>query len=221
MLSVLIKSAAGPQGSRIGPFVVGPSDKWLGRIPRGMSSNGLIAITNTGADSIRVTKAESAGDAFTYELQTLEEGKRYALNFTSSTKLPAGMHRQVIKLTTESKDAPVIEVKLEALVSPAVTITPDRMAFERIPLDPEVEVPLVSRFVWVRLGRGTGLEVTSMTCDLPFISVKIESATGSQVLLRVGFRAKPPLGAHRGAIKLTTNNPDVKEAEIPITVTTN
>ena len=222
MLSVLIKGDEAPQGVRMGPFVVSPSNQWLGRIPRGMSSNGLIAITNTSAQPLKITGADSEGEAFTYELQTIEEGKRYALNFSSSVKLPAGTHRQAIKLSTESEETPVIELKLEAIVSPAVTLSPASLTFENVAVsDPEMEISLVSKFLWVRLARGTGLEVTSMTSDLPFVKVKIEpmDGKGRQVLLRVGFSEKPPKGTHTGKIKLTTNNPDVKEAEVPITIT--
>ncbi|MGH9846223.1 MAG: hypothetical protein ACREEM_46575 [Blastocatellia bacterium] len=220
MLSVMIKGDEAPPGTQIGPFVVSPSNQWQARIPRGMSTNGLIAITNASAQPVRITKAESDGDAFTYELQTIEEGKRYALSFTSSAKLPAGAHRQMMKLATDSKETPVIELNLEAVVSPAVTISPASLTFESVPVsDPEMEISLVSKFLWVRLGRGTGLEVTSMTSDLPFVKVKVESTNGVQVLLRVGFSEKPPKGTHAGKIKLTINNPDVKEAEIPVTVT--
>jgi hypothetical protein len=185
-----------------------------------MSTNGLIAITNTAAQPLKITRAESSGEAFTYALQTIEEGKRYTLALTSSPKLPAGSHRQSVMLHTESKDTPLIELKLEAVVSPAVTVSPASLVFDNVPVsDPEMEISLVSKFLWVRLGRGAGLEVTSMTSDLPFVKIKVESATPEQVLLRVGFGEKMPKGTHTGKIKLGTNNPDVKETEVPITVT--
>ena len=222
MMSMVITSGDAPQGRQIGPFVVGPSDQWSSRIPRGLSTNGLIAISNSSAQPIKISKAESNGDAFTYTLQTLEEGKRYALNFTSSTKLPVGSHRQTIKLTTDSKEMPALELALEAVVFPAVSISPATLTFESIPAaDPEVEIPMVSKFLWVRLGRGAGLEVTSTTSDLPFIKVKVESADGQAVVLRVGFNARPPKGVHTGKIKIMTNNSDLKETEVPITINVN
>src|SRR5262249_33898048 len=224
MLSMVVTSGESPQGRQIGPFVVGPSDQWSSRIPRGMSTNGLIAISNSTAQPIKISKAESSGDAFSYTLQTLEDGKRYSLSFTSSPTLPAGIHRQVVKLATDSKEMPVLELVLEANVFPALTVSPASLNFESVRLsDPELEISLVSKFLWVRLGRGAGLEVKSMTSDLPFFKVKIESAddNGQSVVLRVGFGEKPPKGTHTGKIKIVTNNPDVKETEIPITVTAN
>ncbi|HMY71793.1 MAG TPA: hypothetical protein PLQ88_08150, partial [Blastocatellia bacterium] len=85
----------------------------------------------------------------------------------------------------------------------------------------EADVTYMSKFVWLRLGRGNGLDVTSMTSDLPFIAIKVESndPSGQSVILRVGFKSKPAVGTHSGKLKIETNNTDVKFIELPITVT--
>jgi hypothetical protein len=224
MMSLVVRGDETPQGRQIGPFVVGPSNQWTTRVPRGMSANGLIAITNTSAQSVRITNADLNGEAFAATLQTLEEGKRYSVSFTSLTNLPVGSHKQIIKLATDSKETPALELQLEAVVFPAVVVNPASLTFESVPVsDPEMEISLVSKFLWVRLGRGAGLEVKSITSDLPFVKVKIENseAGGQSVLLRVGFGEKPAKGTHTGKIKIVTNNSDVKEVEVPITVVAN
>ncbi len=79
----------------------------------------------------------------------------------------------------------------------------------------------MSKFLWVRVGRGAGLEIKSITSDLPFVKVKTETADagGSSITLRVGFSERPPKGTHAGKIVIETNNPGVKALEVPITVT--
>lgn len=222
MLNLVVVSDESPKGQAVGPFFVGPGNQWIGRSPLGMSSTGLISVMTAGAEPIRLTNLDAGGKAFEVTLQTLEEGKRYGVSFVSSAELPLGTHRQTVKLTTDSKQHPVLELQLEVTVLPAVTFNPTSIAFESVPVsDPELEISLVSKFLWIRLGRGTGLEVTSVTSDLPFVKVKQESndANGQQIIMRVGFSEKPPKGTHTGTIKVQTNNPMMKAFEIPITVT--
>ncbi len=219
---VVVTEDGPPKGQQVGPFVIGPAPRWSARVPHGLTTNGVIAITNMTAQPIKITKVDSSGQVFTHSFNALEEGKRYALSFASKTGLATGSHKQLVKLETDSKEMPVIELELEAVVVPAVTVSPTNLTFESVPIsDPEVEIPLISKFLWVRLGRGAGLEVTSATSDLPFVKVKIESTdnNGQSVLLRVGFNAKPPKGTHSGIVRIKTNNAELKETEIPITLT--
>lgn len=219
---MIVLSDMTPKGKMVGPFIVGPNDRWSSRVPRGMSISGLIAITNNTEQPIKITRMIPGGEAFKVDFQTLEEGKRYSINFVSSTALPLGTHKQVVKFLTESKETPELTVELEAIVFPAVTVNPAHLVFENIPVsDSEADVNYMSKFVWLRLGRGNGLEVKSMTSDLPFITIKVESSdpNGQSVVLRVGFKDKPPKGTHTGKLKFETNNSDVKFVEMPITVT--
>ncbi|MEO6726730.1 MAG: hypothetical protein ABIU20_11460 [Blastocatellia bacterium] len=221
-MSMIVLSDMTPKGKIVGPFIVGPSNQWSARVPRGMSLNGLVAVTNNTEQSIKVTKMIPGGEAFKIEMQTLEEGKRYSLNFVSRPDLPLGSNKQFVKLLTDSKEMPELTVELEAIVYPAVSVTPTHMVFENVSVsDPDSDVTFLSKFLWVSLGRGDGLQVTSMTSDLPFVKIKVESnePSGRSVILRVGFNAKPPVGTHTGKIKIETNNSDVKFFEIPITVT--
>jgi len=114
---------------------------------------------------------------------------------------------------------PELELRLEVVVTPAVTINPASLTFDNVPVSTtESEISLVSKFLWVRAGRGAGLEIQSVTSDLPFIKVKTETKDGGAIILRVGFSEKPPLGTHTGKVKIETNNPDAKTIEVPITV---
>ncbi|MEP7342271.1 MAG: hypothetical protein ABI977_31370 [Acidobacteriota bacterium] len=221
-LSMIVLSDLTPKGKIVGPFIVGPSNQWSARVPHGMSLNGLIAVTNTTEQPIKVTKMIPGGEAFKVEMQTLEEGKRYSLNFISMANLPLGSNKQSVKLLTESKEMPELTIQLEAIVFPAVSVSPNNLVFENVLVsDPESDLTYLSKFLWVTLGRGEGLQVTSMTSDLPFLKIKVESnePSGRSVILRVGFKEKPAVGTHTGKIRVETNNSDVKFVELPITVT--
>ncbi len=220
-INMVVTSDETPQGRQVGPFVIGPTNQWSARVPSGLSTNGLISLTNTAPQPVRITKLDPNGSAFAATLQILEEGKRYTVNFVSSTKLPIGSHKQIVKLATDSKELPEIELQLEAIVIPAVTVNPTSLTFDNLPVsDPEMEISLVSKFLWVRVGRGAGLEIKSVTSDLPFVKVKTEmmDGGGASITLRVGFSEKPPKGTHTGKIKIETNNADMKALEVPITV---
>jgi hypothetical protein len=221
MMNAVVTGDETPQGRRIGPFIVGPTNQWSGRAPQGSSVSGLITITNAAGQPIKITKLDPNGSAFNVSLQTLEEGKRYSVSFSSSTTLPVGSHKQVVRLTTDSKEAPGLELQLEAVVYPAVSVSPASLTFENLRVsDPEMEISLVSKFLWVRSGRGAELEVKSVASDLPFVKVKTETepGAGGSIILRVGFSEKPPKGTHTGKIRIETNNADAKVLEVPITV---
>jgi hypothetical protein len=219
MMNMIVASDEAARGRQVGPFMIGPSPEWMSRAPKGSSANGLITLTNTTAQPIKITKFDPNGAAFTATLQTLEDGKRYAASFVSAPTLPVGSHKQTLKLTTDSKDTPEIVLNLEVIVAPAVTVNPQSLTFDNVPVSsPDAEITLVSKFLWVRSGTGGGLEIKSMTSDLPFVKVKIESMEGSSIALRVGFSEKPQVGSYTGKIKIETNNSDVKILEVPITV---
>jgi hypothetical protein len=219
MMSMVVVGEEPPPGSRIGPFHVSPTNEWRGQAPQGTSVNGLITITNASQRLIRITKLEPNGTAFTANLQTLEDGKRYSVGFISSPTLPVGSHTQTLKLKTDSQETPELELHLQVTVSPAVTLNPASLTFENVPVsDPQIDISLISKFMWVRAGRGAGLEIKSITSDLPFVKAKIESVDGSSITLRVGFSEIPPKGPHTGKIKIETNNPNVKTLEAPITI---
>ncbi len=222
MLGMIVLSDMTPKGKIVGPFLVGPNNQWSTHTAYGFGVNGLVTVTNNTEQPIKITKMVAGGEAFTVNLQTLEEGKRYSLEVFSSAKLPVGNHTQTVKLTTDSKEMPELTVDLQVVVFPAVTVNPVNLVFENVSVtDPEADVTYLSKFVWLKLGRGDGLEIKSMTSDLPFIKAKVESSNGNgqAVVLRVGFSEKPPVGTHKGKLKIVTNNQYVKEIEVPITIT--
>jgi len=212
---------AAPVGKRIGSLFISPVDRWSTEVPLGLAVGGLFSIYSDGQQPLKITKLDAGGEAFSVVLNTLEEGKRYTVNFTASTKLPLGLYHQAVKLTTDSKETPELTLELDLRVVSPVKVNPAKVVFESIPFSlPDYDFSTLSRFVWVTISRGEGLEIKSLTSDLPFIKAKVETVTGNgqTYLLRIGFSDKPAKGRHQGVLKVVTNNKDVPLIEVPLQV---
>jgi hypothetical protein len=162
------------------------------------------------------------GDAIAVELETLQEGRRYLLNVKSSATLPVGAHRQVVELATESEQAPVIEIPLEAVVAPSVVIHPDVVDFGTLLISkPETDLSRVEQFVFVSRSHGPALEVQHVSSTLPFLVLgRAPGSSDRTYILRLGLdRQKLKKGRHRGTVTVETDDPHVPRLEIPVTLT--
>jgi hypothetical protein len=213
--------AAAPAGKRIGSTIVGPNDQWSAQTPHGLTQGGAFSLYHDSPQPLKILKLEPGGEAFAVTLNTLEEGKSYSVNFSSRDNLPLGLHQQTITVQTDSKETPELKLTLALGVVPPVSVNPAKINFESIPVSLEdYDISTLSKFTWVQMRRGDGFEIKNMTCDLPFIKVKIESVEANKLtyLLRIGFNAKPPKGKHQGLLKIETNNKDAPLIEVPIMV---
>lgn len=218
---VIVAPDALPNGKRIGSLIVSPVDRWSAQVPTGFPASGLFSIYHDNPQPLKITKVEAGGETFKVTLNTLEEGKRFAVNFAGKEGLPLGVYHQTIKLTTDSKETPELTFDLDLRVVPPVNVNPGKLAFENVPVSmADYDISGLSKFTWVTVTRSGGLEITNMTSDLPFIKVKVESVDNNKqtYLLRVGFSAKPAVGKHSGVIKIETNNKEIPLIEVPITV---
>lgn len=224
MSMVIVAPDALPNGKRLGSVIVSPVDRWSTQVPVGFPVSGLFSLYHDNPQPLKITKVEAGGDTFKVTLNTLEEGKRFAVNFVGKEGLPLGVYRQTIKLTTDSKETPELSFDLDLRVVPPVNVNPGKLAFDNVPVSmPDYDISGLSKFTWVTVTRSGGLEITNLTSDLLFIKVKVESVDNHKqtYLLRVGFNAKPAAGKHTGVIKIETNNKDIPLIEVPITVNAN
>ena len=219
-LSMVIKAAGPPPGSRVGSFVIEPSNHWSAAVPHGSTADTSIAISNTGPQPVRITKVTPGGEAFAVKLDTLEEGKRYLLTAKSSPSLPLGKHTQVVKLATESRESPELELQLEATVVVPVYADPATISFDNVPVSQAgYNFSLFNRAVWIRQVRGRGLDVKGVSATLPFLRLKMETKVPGQVyVINVGVDKTLTKGDYKGNIKVETNNPEVPVINVPVTV---
>ncbi len=221
MSMVIVAPDALPNGKRIGSVIVSPVDRWSAQVPTGFPVSGLFSLYHDNPQPLKITKVEAGGETFKVTLNTLEEGKRFAVNFAGKEGLPLGTYHQTIKLTTDSKETPELAFDLDLRVVPPVSVNPGKLVFDNVPVSlADYDIGGLSKFTWVTVTRSGGLEITNMTSDLPFIKVKVESVDNNKqtYLLRVGFSAKPAAGKHSGVLKIETNNKEIPLIEVPITV---
>ncbi len=218
--AVISKPGTSP-GRRVGPFIVGPSNRWAGNIARGTTADALITIYNDSPQPVKITKVEAGGEAFTVILETLEAGKRYLLKAQNSPSLPVGKHTQLVTLKTDSRDFPELQLQLEATIFPLLSVNPQLLLFENLPVSrPDYTVETLGKFIFVRQARGATLEIKKLTATLPFLKVEIaDSVPGQAYTLKVGFKEKPPQGEHKGVVKIETNDPDTPVFEVRVVVT--
>lgn len=220
-LSLVIASGnEGPNGQQIGPFVIGPSDRWAGRLPQGSSGTGLISLVNSTDKPVRITGMDPGeGKAFSVRVDTLEEGKRYTLSFLSSNELEVGSYKQVVRLRTDAPGQGEIPITLEMVVIPPVLLNPAELIYDSVAVsDPALNLQSLSRFLWVRQARGMGIDIKGVSSDLPFLRAKIEAKDGSTILLKVTFTDKPAKGVHTGKISIEVISPINRVMEVPVRV---
>lgn len=224
MSMVITDANTPPPGKRIGSLIITPVDRWSSSVPKGFPVSGLISVYQDGAQPLKITKVEPGGDAFAVTLNTLEPNKRYSINFSTKDSLPIGVYHQTVKLTTDSTETPELSFDLDLRVVAPVAANPAKISFDNVPVSiADYDVSTLSKFTWITVTRSEGLELKTITSDLPFIKVKIESAEPNKqtYLLRVGFSDRPAKGKHQGVIKIETNNKDVPSIEIPVSVVAN
>jgi hypothetical protein len=219
---MVIGTGGVPQGRRVGPFIVAPSNRWSASVPRGSSAEVAITIYNDSPQPVRITKITSPGEKFAVYLERLEEGKKYVVRAKSAPTLPLGRHVEVVKLATDNKEFPELELQLEAGVTSPVVVNPQAISFGTLPISMEgYEIGNLGKFFWVRQSRGAGLEIKNVSSDLPFIKIEVTpEAPGQSYMLKVGFhKEKLKPGDYKGTVKVETNNPDAPVLEVAVTVT--
>ena len=221
-MNMVISTDSAPAGRQVGQFIIGPSDRWSINVPYGASSETGIMIYNNGAQPARITKVIPGGEAFAVNLETLEEGKRYVLRVKSNPKLPVGDdHKQTVKLVVEGGDAAQaseIPIQLEAAIFPPVAANPKEINLGTVSLAADSASPI--KFTWVRQYRGGAFALNKITSTLPFIkvSVEVEVADINYRLKIEVDKSKLKAGAHKGTIKVETNNPDMPFVEIGVSL---
>lgn len=221
LVMVIRKPDETPEGQKVGPFVVGPSARWQGRLTQGGSTDVMFTVINTTPQPVKLTKILAGSEAFTTKLQTLEEGKRYLITATSSAALKAGPLAETIKVATDSSEYPELKLQIETNVDPAVVAMPKALNFGMLPIsNPEYDASRTGKFIFVRLARGSGLEITKASSTLPFLKIEVnEDVKGQSFRLLVTFdKDKLTKGEYKGKITLELNNALVPVIDIPVTV---
>jgi len=207
-----------PSGQVTGPFVVSPAKAIGTSVAVGTAADLAITVYSTATPPVKLTKLVSEGSDFTFNLEPAAEGNRYVLRGVSSTTLPPGRHAQSVKLLTDSKDYPELELQFEAIVVLPLRLSPPVVSFDRIVVA-GADVPLQSKFFWIMQTGGPALEIKSIESTLPFLSAELQDNVQSRTyVLRVKFIGVPPKGSHSGKIVVSTNLREQPKLEVQVTV---
>lgn len=213
----VINDTKSPQGQVIGSFIVSPSKEVGKMVPVGTAADFALTVYATSTPPSRITKAVSESGKFTVTLEPAA-GNRYVVRAVSPANLPVGRYQDSIKLFTDSKETPQIDVQLDANIVLPLRVSPKSIVFERVAAV-EGEAPRGSKFVWVMQSGGPALEIKGIKSTLPFLTAeRAENGSASSIILRVFFTAIPPKGNHTGKITVLTNIPAQPQFEIDVTV---
>jgi hypothetical protein len=216
-----VSAEEAPKGKPVGSLFLNPSDRWSATIPLNLPATGAFTIFNNAAQPLQIKQHRVSNEAFKVEVVTLEAGKRYQLNISVKEGLPVGMHNAVLTVETDSTETPKLEIPLSVQVVAPVTVNPAKLMMDNVYVSQaDYDVTTYAKFTWVRFTRGEGLELKSLTSDLPFLAIKVESVEGNKqvYMLRVTFKDRPPVGTYQGKVIIATSHKDVPTLEIPVTV---
>jgi len=205
-------------GKLAGPFTISPSDRWVTSVLSGSSSAGTLNLYNGSGTPIHVKQIKPGGTDFNASYQMIEDGKRYEVSVATNPALKPGQYHQTLKIVTDSKQAPELEVDLAVTVFPKVFVTPNMLSIPQISSTQDmsaVNIPLI----YVRKLRGDGLKVTSVSSTLPFVTLTLSTETEGQIYtIKVKLdRSKiTSPGEFKGKIRIETNDPEMPVLEVPI-----
>jgi hypothetical protein len=204
-------------GKLAGPFNISPSDRWNTSVLSGSSSTGTLTLYNGSGTPIHIKQLKPGGTDFTASFQTIENGKRYELTVATNPALKPGQYHQTLKILTDSKQAPELEIDLAVTVFPQIFVTPNMLTIPQMSSAQDlssVNLPLI----YVRKLRGDGLKVTNVTSTLPFLILTLSTDTEGKIYtLRVTLnRSKITPGEFKGKIRIETNDPDTPVLEVPV-----
>jgi hypothetical protein len=218
---MVISGEEPPKGTAIGSLFISPANHWHATIPLNLPAAGTLTVFNNGAQPLQLKQTRVSNEAFQLTVTTLEAGKRYQFNLSVKEGLPVGLHKAVLTIETDSTETPKLEIPLNLTVVAPITVNPAKLMMDNVYVSQaDYDVTTYAKFTWVRFERGEGLELKSLTSDLPFLVAKVESVEGNKqtYLLRVTFKDRPTVGTHTGKLRIETNHKDVPLLEVPVTV---
>ncbi|MEP7271291.1 MAG: DUF1573 domain-containing protein [Acidobacteriota bacterium] len=207
-------------GETVGAFLLSPSNVLVRTVPVGTAADFAVTIYGAGAGvpPPKITKVVSESPKFSAILEPASDGSRFVVRVTSATDLPVGRHPHTVKLMTESKENPEVELKLEAIVTLPLRISPKSLSFDRV-ASLDGLPPTLSKFIWVMQSGGPALEIKGVQSTLPFLTAeRTENGSPGTTILRILFTAIPPKGSHSGKIVVLTNIAAQPQFEFDVTV---
>jgi hypothetical protein len=208
-------------GRIVPPVELVPMGAFFVAARRGQAKRASMEIINHEGGPLRIEQIEHSREAFTSELETLEEGRRYRLTIQMHPYGPGGRQRTTIVVRTSSPTTPVLRITAYTFRRERVYTFPDVLDVGVLRLrDIDAQPHLLRRtahtLMVYRPGRA-GFQVTART-DLPMLDLASERGpAGDRYRITVTLRRDQlRTGPISGSIIIETNDPDFAEVRVPV-----
>ncbi len=190
---------------------------------RGESAEQRLKILVRGVPAAKVVKLTPEGSHFTSAIETVTEGREYALVVRVPPSAEIGRFREHLTVETDHPEMSSMRVAVNVLVKPELFVGVDEVTFgeldpKLLKARPDLLSYLMQSFV-VRRKEGP-FEIRSITSDLPALTFERDPASGPAEAFRidVGVAAERLVpGPLRGTIRIESSDPRFPELMVPVT----
>ena len=143
-------------------FGISPSEVAFGKVdPKAEPQSRTVTITNLTDNPLSLTMPEEApAGPFTFRLETVEEGKKWAVHVTTKPPFQTGLNTVTAVLTTNHEKIKKVKVEFSAYLAPAVQVIPPKLVI------PGGALPrAMTRILSLHVRRGEVWRITSARCS--------------------------------------------------------
>lgn len=208
-------------GHIVPPVELAPMGAFFVAALRGQAKRASVEIINHEPAPLRIEQIEHPREAFTSDLETLEEGRRYRLTILMHPHGPAGRQRTTILVRTSSPATPMLRIMAHTYLRERVYTFPEVLDVSVLRLaDIQAHPDLLRRraqTLMVYQAGGSKFQVTART-DLPMLDLASERGlAGDRYQITATLRrSQLRAGPIRGSIVIETNDPDFTEVRVPV-----
>lgn len=199
-------------GTVVADVVVDPKQLYVGPVTRGLLASKTFTATVRN-ESIRVGAASEENPYVTLRTKISPDGTNdLALEIQVAGDAPFGPFDQIVRVPTSSPHQPALRLRVAGIVRPNVTASPDRLTFGDVPRNGAAVRQLLVR------NRGHHpVRVTTAEWAPRFGSVEIDTLReGRRYRIRATLGNDVAAGNITSAIRLTTDDPEQPQIEIPV-----
>lgn len=197
------------------PVAINPPYLYFPQVTGGKPAEPRTArIVSNVETPLHILSTEVEPESFQVSLRTIVDGKEYELEARPAGKFKPGSTQGVVRLRTNQKDTPQLEVKLYLNVVQAVVATPSHLI-----LPPGSLPSMTKRYLSIRANDGNLLAVSEAEVSgHPDVTVALtETLKGRMFRVEVTFPAGFTLAQGQSpSIVVKTSHPDYPELKIPV-----
>jgi len=213
------------EGEIVAPVEFIPHNVIFLSTQRGQPKSSVVEIVNHEPEPMEILNSECNLARFDCELSTLEPGRRYSLKVTLKGEGPGDQQTDTIVLPTKNSKHRLLEVRTFSKIRERVYAFPDSLDLETVDVNylkshPQM-VGFLNQNITVFQAGGTGFQISAET-DIPFL--RIATHISKEFKDRAGILVsvdpdKVKAGPVKGAITVSTNDPDFPKLVIPVSAT--